>query len=421
MHRASLVLALFVAGCGEVGGAADSGPGPLSDADLTSRPDLAGAPDLGGPVSLPRIVPFTPAAHAPFPTLPSGDGVVLTPTRVVTIVAQNDAFHDQLLAFGLLLTTSSWWQVVAAPYGLATAATPVTATGPAITNNLTESTLKRYVTTLVNQGTVPAPDGKSVYMVYLPDGVSLNSPNTTDNANCALYEGYHTQYGTLGDNIAFSQRCVPSSMPGSLDDVTNTASHEIIEAASDPTGGGWAFPAPPTMQPWTADVWATLDSGAVTENADLCAGSNFVERGFQYQRVWSNGAASAGGDPCVPAIAQPYLNVSAPKGWYATDGSGRADIPLTGWSTARIDDWGLGSEVYDPTVMGWTVTIQSQRMVTVNGKSRPAINNGETITLSVTAPPGAARGSFQGFVIYSYPTAPGGDDYHMFPVGAYVP
>jgi hypothetical protein len=79
----------------------------------------------------------------------------------------------------------------------------------------------------------PAADGNTVYVLYLPDGVVFVDAGNVPNTDCGSLEGAHFQYHVGNDNWAFVQRCLHNDQAG-IDDATNTASHEIFEAATDP-------------------------------------------------------------------------------------------------------------------------------------------------------------------------------------------
>jgi hypothetical protein len=88
--------------------------------------------------------------------------------------------------------------------------------------------------------------------------------------------------------------------------LTSAASHEIVEATTDP-------------QPPTDPTYAQTDPNhlgyyvaGMTELADLCSqqsGATFVPRGYPWSvaRAWSNHAASVGDNPCMPAETSNYF------------------------------------------------------------------------------------------------------------------
>jgi hypothetical protein len=93
-----------------------------------------------------------------------------------------------------------------------------------------------------------------------------------------------------------------------IDAVTATASHEMLEAVTDP-------------HPITSPAYSGVNDVGLAfslylggaELADMCDGDTapFVtprDLPFVVQRGWSNRAAASGHDPCVPAIQDPYFN-----------------------------------------------------------------------------------------------------------------
>src|SRR5262249_37620657 len=102
--------------------------------------------------------------------------------------------------------------------------------------------------------------------------------------------------------------CFPDTDAGTLttlqDKTTANASHELVEAVTDPEG----FVAPAytgTDVAYTAWGLAILGLPASLERADMCGlfgSSYFKPAGFPYmvQRAWSNANVMAGKDPCAP-------------------------------------------------------------------------------------------------------------------------
>ncbi len=97
-----------------------------------------------------------------------------------------------------------------------------------------------------------------------------------------------------------------------IDALTDTGSHELIEGSTDP------YPLtdhPAYGQVDNAHIFWLLALGG-GETSDMCAQShtasyNDPDVGYMVQRSWSNKAAAAGKDPCVPRPREPYFN-SAP-------------------------------------------------------------------------------------------------------------
>src|SRR5262249_48364596 len=92
-------------------------------------------------------------------------------------------------------------------------------------------------------------------------------------------------------------RCADTQGMSPLDFTTWGASHEVMEAASEPDGEhrAWVI---------TAQTATTPELG---ENADLCTGHPTRVEAHMVTRNWSNVAAAKGDRPCVPAPAGPMF------------------------------------------------------------------------------------------------------------------
>jgi hypothetical protein len=354
---------------------------------------------------------------------------VIASTRLVTIVAANDDAAADLAAFSDALIASDWWKAVGAEYGVGAASGSVHVSGPALSASTTTANLAGYV---ASSG-APAADGSTIYLLYLPKGVT-----STDGSFISFHTPYPDRTTSKGDVLAIVGRETPATGETQLDQLTKVASHEVIEAASDPTGAGWRLPKA-TATPWTASVWDAMQSGAV-ENGDLCEGTRVrepdVATGWLYQRVWSNVAAAGGGDPCVPLRTDAFYDVTIEKDWYSGAAGTTLSIPLTGWSSASTTDWLLNARVTNATTSmkgltlgaGFTFTTTLGNGTTGKCYARQACNDGVTGTMEVTIPSTATSGDFVVFSVHSFredPATcnqpPSDDLFHQWLVGVYVP
>ena len=316
-------------GAGEAG-APDAGGSGDARADATPADSGSDAADAGAP--------FVPAAHRSFPSLARNTGRVLAPLTLVTIVASNDSLSAPLFAFGDALVSSTWLKEVGAPYALG-AATSVHATGPAITANPAPADMTAYIQSLIDGGKAPAPNGETCYLLYLPDGVSIAS-------GPGPFSAYHSPYPAYGQGLGDGWAVVSRAKPygggeTQLEELTRIASHEVLEAATDPGWTSYAV-APAATPPWTGSVWSVFQVPGPIESGDLCEGTRTFEPangGSEYQRILAP-SPPVNGDPCLPAPAEPYYDVSTPSDWYALGAdAGTVSIPITGWSSAATDDW----------------------------------------------------------------------------------
>lgn len=419
---------------------ADAGPGPLTDAgggEATSVPvDAGSSPGDGGPGS-----GFAPAAHRAFPQVPD-TGKTMNAPSLVTIVASNDAPTDgtdtaaSLQAFSDVLPGSAVWSAVSSEYQLGTLSSVAHVSGPTLAAAAySESQIATYVGNLITAGTAPSPSGNTVYLLYLPDGASLSF---TD--DCA----WHFASTTAGDEIAIAMRCTPWPGETQLGELTRLASGVVVGAATDPLGQGYNL-GEPMAQPWNGSIWQSWVSGGHVELESLCEGTRTFESaagappgGWELQRIYSNAAAAAGGDPCVPPYGEPFYSLSAPQDWYSVQPGGTVTIPLVGWSTAQTSDWLMYAHVSETNTTGafdglsdGGVPVSSEIGIgTVGGCDvRYALNNGTAASVEVTASPTAPSGSYVVFRMDAFRENPPpscdspitGDDFHFWPVGVYVP
>ncbi len=361
--------------------------------------------------------PSTPTTgNSRFPLLVNEGGHILSPLRLVVVVAANDSLRDSLFAFAKALPASQWWPAVATPYGVSATAAAFTVTGPPIAagTQMTLVDIDAYVQAAAIDSAGFTADGRTTYLIFLPMGVSCAS------GGCPPYSAFHRPFGRL-DAVAVVLRSQGATMQG----ITLAASHEIIESATDPEEDAWKLES--AFHPWTASPWGLDDGGTFDENADICAGTRYLDGGFYYQRIFSNQAAALGGDPCVPAIPTPYFNV-ATDGWYSTT-TGEVSIPIRGWSVGTVADWVI---FYSPGRQNAsalpTITLSCPDTVVANGGRHCGLNSGKTATLHVVLPPGSESQTFFTLHVFSYSVAngqlgggPGEDNFHTWIVGIYVP
>jgi hypothetical protein len=115
-----------------------------------------------------------------------------------------------------------------------------------------------------------------------------------------------------GKNVIYAvmPRCGGGQGMSALDELTFSMSHELIEASTDPmdvTSPAYAMPDQDHL------AWMLMP---LSEVGDMCSYRwapllRPADVGYAVQRTWSNVAAKAGHDPCVPSVAgQPYFNAA---------------------------------------------------------------------------------------------------------------
>jgi hypothetical protein len=247
------------------------------------------------------------------------------------------------------------------------------------------SDLRDWLQDRVADRTLPEPTEDTIYVLHFDASIKLTLDDTAH--SCVDFDGYHNSVSLrsprssqpLLAEYAVTFRCAGYG----IDDLTGVASHEIIEASTDPdvdptfgVAGGYAMRENALNDPFLAGF-----SGG--EVGDLCTelanpGSSLVsEDGFTLQRIWSNQAAVLGHDPCVPAVWG-YFNVAVPSG-----------PGLVSLAVGRSTKINLEPFSEDPTAPWAVVALDGS---TLMGEPSPALDlslstdsasNGSALTLTV--------------------------------------
>ncbi len=132
------------------------------------------------------------------------------------------------------------------------------------------------------------------------------------------------------------------------------------------------------------------------ELADLCEYYAVSENNnYVAQRIWSNKAAAAGTQPCVPSFGEPYAAVSpSPDGVITLEPNQKIEITLSGWTDVPTQPFSINAENYGPSLL----------MATFNptySLSTDTLQNGQTAKLTISVPAGTPSGSVGQVVIYA--------------------
>lgn len=123
----------------------------------------------------------------------------------------------------------------------------------------------------IDNGTIPQPNGNTLYFVYLPPGVTsvLNGDRS-----CTKYCGYHE---VINNTIFYAVepfiKCKGCKFGNLIDSLTKVSSHELCEAITDPDLNGWH-----------EDTFPNYEIG------DICNNDVQHLNGYTIQSEWSNKA-----------------------------------------------------------------------------------------------------------------------------------
>jgi hypothetical protein len=387
---ASAWLASALAGCGGSGG---SGGG-------SSALDLPTIVSLGGPVlATPRLQPIY------FPGFP--------------FAAETDAFLANL-------AKSQYWTEAVGEYGVgAPVALPGNATMVAAPPSLGAQDVSGLLMSVLaaDAAKLGAAQADTLYVLMLP-------PTTHVVVGSVMFcgtgpSGFHAEVN-LGPRVAVAVLPTCSSFAGESNltgfaAIAPALTHEIVEAAADPlVTSAPAFARTDDGHP----MWPIVLHGG--EVADLCENESpnrvsLPELGQPVPRVWSNVAARAGRDPCVPApsgggyfttVARlpEMVQVQMPDGRTievpavvaAVGASATVMVDFHGLDGAPAS-WGAVALEYhgDAALMQ---TLMGMQIVPVTGKS------GDTKTLPVITPAETSAGVFPLVIISRSP----GDGLHLW-------
>jgi hypothetical protein len=250
---------------------------------------------------------------------------------VVPVVFGMDPLAHDLVTFVGQLARSTYWTMVTGAFGVGAlnAAPAVELDGAPPVVSSTADVERWLGSELMSSSIFPSPSDETIYALFLP---TTSLP----------YAGYHADLA-LPTGAVVSYAIVVSS--GAIDDVTSTASHELVEVATnprplhepawadlDPAHRGWELLESPggsgadfrvgeigdlcpvLIQPYGGGVFAPPPPGAPPPMLPPWSLSSISMTGIDHrvQRVWSNRAAAMLQDPCVPFGLTPYF-VSAPE------------------------------------------------------------------------------------------------------------
>jgi hypothetical protein len=310
---------------------------------------------------------FAPAAHAPFPQIPYQDGGIILAPQLVTVTFPGDPMTSELVSFGSSVESSSWWSTVTKGYcegpsgpcigpgGAATSVVYPSAPASSYTDTTQggPSTLQTWLAGALTSGDLPAPASGAIsntlYLLYFPATTTITLDGT---GGCENYDGYHAAMTYGGQQVAYA---VISECPGqgmgvpaitTLQGTTITASHEIIEASTDPSDISTGYYL--NLDDPNNFGWNDIEGGEV---ADVCVDvfgfdqDEWPEGDFTVQRIWSNTQAAAGGDPCAPLTTDyVYFNAAPTESFFVMDVGSTLTVDIDAFSVAPRADWTLTVE-----------------------------------------------------------------------------
>jgi len=154
------------------------------------------------------------------------------------------------------------------------------------TKSIRDSAIQSRLTTLINGGKLPKPTANTYYPVHFPSGMTITQGSSR---SCVQFCAYHGTFVLNGVNVNYGvvpdigqSGCNGGCGASNVTNNTNSvASHELVEATTDPAVGlATTFAAP----------LGWYDQPDNQEIGDLCNAQQGTSAGFTVQKEWSNAA-----------------------------------------------------------------------------------------------------------------------------------
>jgi hypothetical protein len=165
------------------------------------------------------------------------------------------------------------------------------------TRSVSDATVQAEVLTQINAGHLPAPTANTYYPVHFPAGMNVTAPDGS--RSCVVFCAYHGTFqvqNAAGTIVNVNYGVVPDQGGGCaggcganaqrVNNLDSVASHELIEAVTDPAVGIATVFGPPL-------AWYDMTNGEI---GDICNGQQGTTTGnghaYTIQLEFSNAASN---------------------------------------------------------------------------------------------------------------------------------
>jgi len=370
--------------------AAGSSGGPGSTGGSTTAGPTGGESSTGGSVAGSSTggstgSSFVEAPHAPFPNIPDNGGPVVATPGIVTFNYQNDSWASVEAGWAKWVVGSTWLTEVGKDYGVGLGTYGASYTfQSAAPQSETDLDVQDELTYLFSSGAL-SPVSDTIYFVFLPPGTIMTGVGGLGVA-CVDFAGYHHwfNYGSSTVIYAVVADCDGDSWISGVADpaaIEITASHELMEAATDPLGFAY-FQNGTNASAYNIENQANAWLAVGDEVGDLCVWTSYQDpaAGYWAQRIWSNSAAAAAtGSPCVPVPAtETFYSLSGPEETVFALPGATLTGDFTGWSSGPGANWCVAD-----VPLGGDFAVGA---AVAAGAANDALDNGASQTLNISVP-----------------------------------
>jgi hypothetical protein len=203
-------------------------------------------------------------------------------------------YASELNTFYSAVTNSPWMQVLSeyntptAKIGMGSLVATYSYDNAPKYATIWDAGIQYRLTTLIQSGLVPPPDGNTYYAFHLPSSVIVKFKN--GDASCSTFCAYHGSFNIGSSWVAYG--VMPTCMGGcgrdpiQLNNLYSVASHELAEAVTNPTSSSWTSP--------TCDEIADMCNHV--HDTTVCSNG----KSYMIQQNWSNKAKACIGNAPIP-------------------------------------------------------------------------------------------------------------------------
>lgn len=183
-----------------------------------------------------------------------------------------NSFFDAVLTSSLIDQLAEYsTQTLPIGHGSRIGTTTITTSDPG--TSVDDSAIQQLLNNGIANNTFPQPTANTLYFVYLPSGVTVTQGGSS---SCSSFCGYHD---AINSQIFYAVMPYPdcsgcSSNLTIINALTQTSSHELCEAITDPVPG---------------QGWYDQSNGEI---GDICAWQSKQVGSYTVQKEWSNNSNS---------------------------------------------------------------------------------------------------------------------------------
>ena len=256
LHILSLSTTLLVPACAAESDDADAAD-PSTDGTIVHIMPLRG-PDA-------KVADAAPAgAHLTF-----FGGPTLTHISVHPVFWNaNTQFQPNINAFYNAVTKSTLFDLLSQYSGIGRGSGVPGFVDNRTTTRVSDAAIHTELNRLFTAGSLPVPNASNYYPVHFPAGVTITAPDGS--RSCVVFCAYHGTYVRNGVNVNYG--VIPDqgggcaggcgANPSRVNNLTSVASHELVEATTDPAVGLATVFGPPL-------AWYDMTNGEI---GDICNG-----------------------------------------------------------------------------------------------------------------------------------------------------